>query len=275
MKRCFRLFVLFTLSLLRLEASADCPKGSIFVVHHRPFISYESALYKNICTNTKNYPSAPDMLMDNTFDHISDKNPSYSEMTAIYWVWKNIPLEDFVGFCHYRRYLNTSPVSKGAQITLSDLSSGLTKFSDFISEENVVSLMKEYDLILPNPMHLPPSIRAQYAFCHYKKDFEVMFECLLRSFPEHAETIKNACNSPVGYMNNCFIMRSGLFQEYADWMFSVFAELEKEIVVNTKNAYQQRVFAFLSERLFTVFITIKKKEGSLKIKELPLTYIQD
>ncbi len=275
MRNYFSLFILFALSFLRLEASADCPKGSIFVVHHRPFTSYESALYKNICTNIKNYPSAPDMLLDNTFDHISDKNPFYSEMTAIYWVWKNVPLEDFVGFCHYRRYLNTSSVLKRSQISVSDLKSGVIKFSDFIDEENLVSLIEEYDLILPYPMHLLPSIRAQYAFCHNVRDFDLMFECLLKNFPEHEQTIKDACNSPVGYMNNCFIMRSGLFEEYANWIFSIFAQLEKEIVVNTKEAYQQRVFAFLSERLFTVFIAIKKKEGNLKIKELPLMYIQD
>ena len=41
---------------------------------------------------------------DNTGDHISEKNCYYSELTGMYWVWKNSHAK-VVGTCHYRRYL--------------------------------------------------------------------------------------------------------------------------------------------------------------------------
>lgn len=41
---------------------------------------------------------------DNTGENISEKNPYYSELTAIYWAWKNCNA-DFIGLVHYRRYL--------------------------------------------------------------------------------------------------------------------------------------------------------------------------
>ena len=42
---------------------------------------------------------------DNTGDNISKKQPYYSELTAIYWAWKNLKA-DYVGINHYRRYFS-------------------------------------------------------------------------------------------------------------------------------------------------------------------------
>ena len=44
-------------------------------------------------------------LADDTGDNISAKNCYYSELTGLYWVWKNVKDPDYVGVCHYRRYL--------------------------------------------------------------------------------------------------------------------------------------------------------------------------
>ena len=44
-------------------------------------------------------------LCDNTGDNISEKNCYYSELTGIYWIWRNVHDLDYVGVCHYRRYL--------------------------------------------------------------------------------------------------------------------------------------------------------------------------
>ncbi|MBQ3778942.1 MAG: DUF4422 domain-containing protein, partial [Fibrobacter sp.] len=43
-----------------------------------------------------------------TCDNISEKNPNYCELTALYWAWKNIrkiyPEIQYIGLNHYRRY---------------------------------------------------------------------------------------------------------------------------------------------------------------------------
>ena len=42
---------------------------------------------------------------DDTGEQISALNCYYSELTGLYWIWKNVHTYKYVGTCHYRRYL--------------------------------------------------------------------------------------------------------------------------------------------------------------------------
>ena len=57
------------------------------------------------------------MAADDTGDQISAENARYGEMTAWYWVWKNYlprhPELEYVGFSHYRRFLDFSASADG------------------------------------------------------------------------------------------------------------------------------------------------------------------
>ena len=70
--------------------------------------NYLSAVKKlnYIPVGLKNKNFSKDWLLDNTLEHISEKNPFYGEYTFYYWYWKNLlrikKKDDWVGFCSYR-----------------------------------------------------------------------------------------------------------------------------------------------------------------------------
>ena len=45
-------------------------------------------------------------ILDNEGDNISARNGDYSELTVLYWFWKNMMKKSqYYGLSHYRRYL--------------------------------------------------------------------------------------------------------------------------------------------------------------------------
>jgi len=88
------------------------------------------------------------------------------------------------------------------------------------------------------------------------------------------ESIKSSLSKNSLYLYNMFIMKKDLFQEYCDWLFDILFELEKKISTKDYDSYQKRVFGFLSERLFNIWLEYKKKDQNIRIKELNIVNIE-
>ena len=79
------------------------------------------------------------------------------------------------------------------------------------------------------------------------------------------------------YYANISVMKSDLFDDYCEFVFGVFDELE-QIMINERyyiNLYKERsmyrIFGYVGELLTNVYIRKKKKDG-YRIKELCLLY---
>ncbi|MDE6138381.1 MAG: DUF4422 domain-containing protein, partial [Candidatus Gastranaerophilales bacterium] len=77
------------------------------------------------------------------------------------------------------------------------------------------------------------------------------------------------------YLYNIFISSKEFLDEYASWLFEILGTLESEIQseVLSRDTFQQRVYGFLSERLFTVYVEYCKKQG-IKYIEVPTVYCE-
>ena len=74
------------------------------------------------------------------------------------------------------------------------------------------------------------------------------------------------------YLFNMFVMKKELFDSYASWLFDILFELEKRIDISSYDNYQKRVYGFLSERLFNVWL---RKNGNLRVKQVPVIFLED
>ena len=77
----------------------------IFVCYHKNTPIYKSECIIPIHVGKANTELELDMIKDNTGDNISERNASWCELTALYWIWKNVQA-DYYGLFHYRRFLN-------------------------------------------------------------------------------------------------------------------------------------------------------------------------
>ena len=211
-----------------------------------------------------------------TDDNISAKNKYFCELTAMYWIWKNVTA-DVVGLFHYRRFLNL----KTHQTRIHNINEKtINKLG--LTEDRINQLMQKYDIILPvlRPKKIKqssPTIYEYYSNHHYKEDLDITLDIISTKY-QHMEKFATSAikEGKQNYIGNLIIAKKDIFDEYSSWLFDILFELEKIIQkdVIKRDAYQQRVYGFLAERLLGVFIAYKQETSNIRICEAPLVFVE-
>lgn len=197
---------------------------------------------------------------DNTGDNISLKNANYCELTGLYWAWKNLQC-DYIGLCHYRRYFANSHHG-------SDLDA---KKAAIFHKADYEKLLQSYDVILPKKRnYYIETVRSQYEHAHNKRDLDEVERIIAERYPEYSDAFAKVMGRTKLHILNMFAMKKELFDEYCAWLFDILFELEKRIDISNYNQYEARVFGFLSERLFNVWL--EKKQ--LKVAEANVVFLE-
>lgn len=189
---------------------------------------------------------------DDAGENISEKNPSYCELTAVYWAWKNLDAAA-IGLVHYRRHFASSVGTVPAN------------WQDF------TALLKGYDVILPKKRnYFIETTRSQYAHAHHGKDLDITREVIDERCPEFLKAFDDVMKSTAGHRFNMFVMKRPVFQEYCGWLFGILTELEKRIDTTDYSANDKRVFGFIAERLLDVWIKTK----GISYAEMPVIHLE-
>ena len=280
----------------------DNPKVKIFLSYHKPTKLLKNGVFQpihvgraiaqeNIITTEQkqNYKWMKDNLIgDDTGDNISHKNPNYCELTAQYWAWKNfaeIQNPDYIGFMHYRRHLNFNldkeySENKWGTIDNNYLDeSYIEKYG--LNERNVEEIIRQYDILTVNPWSVN-NAGSKNNYDHYAtsdpkihiKDYDLTLKILQQKYPEYKIDIQKYNASEKGYYTNIFIMRKYIFNQYCQWLFDILFEVEKRVDISNYSFQEARIFGYLSEWLFGIYITHIKRTTKLKIKELQRTIIK-
>ena len=120
------------------------------------------------------------------------------------------------------------------------------------------------------------SVYNYYKKKHYISDLDRVLEIIREKTPNMYETAIDVLkNNREMYLYNMFVTTKPFLDEYAQWLFGILGQLEAEISqdVIKRDAFQQRVYGFLAERLLTVYVEYKKQKG-LNIKEVPVVYCE-
>ena len=228
----------------------------ILVATHKEYWMPNDRVYLPVHVGKEGKPDLG-YIGDNTGENISLKNANYCELTGLYWAWKNLDCE-YIGLCHYRRYFSKKSVGKDKKAAI-------------LHKDDYEKLLQKYDVLLPTKRnYYIETVRSQYEHAHNKRDLDEVEKIVQELYPEYSEAFTKVMNRTKLHILNMFVMKKDKFDEYCKWLFDILFELEKRIDISSYNQYEARVFGFLSERLFNVWL--EKQE--LNCCEVPVVFLE-
>lgn len=176
-------------------------------------------------------------LNDATGDNISDKNGNYSELTGMYWIWKNAlrKLEDgsYCGLAHYRRMLE-------------------------LSEDDLLRLVdNDIDVVLPYPMPYEPNIEAHHLRYLSDSEWNAVLQALDELQPEYAKAFKDILKQGYFYNYNVILAKKDVLDDYCSWLFPLLFRIE-EINDPNKEKEPNRYIGYVGETLETLYFMYNK-----------------
>lgn len=174
---------------------------------------------------------------DNTGDNISSKNSSWSELTGLYWGWRNLDC-DYMGLVQYRRHFMLKK-KKGL-------------FESILTQNEATQLLDQADIILP----IKRNYRIMSLEEHFNGyDFSVASDLanlrkVIHSIsPAYDEAVDEVMRRKSGHMCNMFIMKKNLLDDFCEWEFSILTALEKMIGDDRK-----RIIGYIAEHMLDIWI---------------------
>ncbi|MCR5316533.1 MAG: DUF4422 domain-containing protein [Bacteroidaceae bacterium] len=190
-------------------------------------------------------------------ENINHLNAFYSEITTMYWVWKNKKMSQYVGFCHYRR-----------------------RFTHFIGLDK-----GECQILHAQRM---ASVYRHYKDAHNYRDMDCVVDILNDIYGEGNPYSAYLLTDGLFIPFCCFIMHWEDFENLCEFLFKVLFEFDRRNHLNMlaenyrkkaeedfphDNAdYQQRAVAFLAERLISCYIINHMNAISVKSIKQRLGY---
>ena len=185
-------------------------------------------------------------------DQISEKNPYYCELTAAYWIWKNDRENDIVGLVHYRRTLTTNLLSRSPKY--------------YLNSPRIERDLQKYDFIAPKPHRSGTTERENLLESVREKDLDILREVVAERYPDYLDAFDRTLAGKSGYLLNMFICRKQTWDAYYTWLFSILNEVEKRVDMTGYTTQEKRLYGYLGERLFTVYVL----KNACRVKQYPV-----
>lgn len=158
---------------------------TIYTLTHKHFTKPDDNMYVPLQVGTAiNSPLG--YLRDDTGDNISALNGYYSELTGLYWIWKNVHDINYVGTCHYRRYL-------------------IDENEHIMNEKQYEQIFKEYELVTTKRVVLNNSYHYGFSANHNVTALDMTGEVIKELYPEYYDTFIQLVNGNETYFGNMIV----------------------------------------------------------------------
>lgn len=236
---------------------------NIFICTHKDFPEYPiNDSYKIIAGENDNISDKKIEVLREYDNKYSPVQRSMSEVSRIYYIWKNYINTDYIGICHYRRYFS--------------FYDNVDYISWFVNRKYNKN---NKSIILLNSEHI--HVPSHYNECHNINDYIEVKNIIKNKFNIN-DYILNKTEYEL-YKCNMFIMHRNDFENYCAFLFTVLDEFIKvrgftdmnsihnyvetnKIYYhsnNTTTTYQERILAFLAERISNIFFKLYFNEFHL------------
>lgn len=220
-------------------------KVKIYAMTHKKFETPINKMYIPLQVGAATHDKLG-YLCDDVGENISKQNCYFAELTGVYWMWKNEKEADYLGVCHYRRYL-------------------LNAKGKLFQESEIEKILKTegYDIITTKKVILDHSYYEGFSGRHNIQDLIETQKAIEKLCPEYLSTYIELVNKNETYFGNMMITDKRTFDKYAEWLFTIFHEVQKYIDPSKYDNYRMRVYGFISEFLLYVW-TVHNKLNSLE-----------
>lgn len=179
-------------------------------------------------------------ILDCDGENISKKNVNYSELTALYWMWKNRlnrssvgEQYEYYGLAHYRRVL------------------------EFTDDDELRLVDNDVDVVLPYPMPYEPDIEAHHNRYLKRGDWDIVRDAVSELYPEYAEFFPKVLKQKYLYNYNIILARKRVLAEYCGWLFPILERLEKNSVPRGADR-ADRYVGYAGESLATLYFMFNR-----------------
>lgn len=174
-------------------------------------------------------------FLDCDGENISRKNGNYSELTALYWIWKNRLCfssmreeREYYGLVHYRRILD-------------------------LTEDDILRLPEnDVDAVLPYPMPYEPDIEEHHRRYLKESDWRAVIQALKEVHPTYMEVFPDILKQRYFYNYNIVLAKKCVLREYCDWLFPILMRVE-ELSVPKGTERSDRYLGYIGETLLTLY----------------------
>ena len=203
---------------------------------------------------------------DDEGENISLLNPSFCELTGLYWAWKNLDA-DYLGLVHYRRHFSFHPDAEDP-------------WSSVLTEQELASFLGKISLFVPAVRnYYIETLYSHYGHTHYASQLDETRKIIREKNSGDLACFDAVLQQRGGYMFNMLIARRDLLDDYCAWLFDILFELRNRIgqAAEQLDSFQGRLYGRVSEILFNVWLEKNLRSGMLKreeIMEIPVIHME-